>query len=265
MDLNETIINDSEPMFAIGLTPDTTITISKRWFDILFIIGIIFVCSLVLLIFILTLYFSAQQEPIITTRPQKVKKPNHKPPYHPYNEMGSLNDERIQINIVDQFYANKDNCKQACDRNVKCHAFIQSDNWCTLLSDTITIPSSDTIYERSEPSFYSKNPDNIIFDGRILLATNGFAVPSKYWLNTKPDQSLFFPRNKIIKLNFYPNYIKLNQPDTGIYCSFPFELSDIPNLIQTNLCYIHAPNDDLQVFPDFKGKPIYVAYTSFQK
>lgn len=250
------------PFVTITLTPETTFTMPKLWFDIIFMIGIMFVCTLAILIFILTLYFSAQQEPIVTkTIPRKQI---HKPT-STYNEMGTLNDQRAQITILDQFYADTPNCSQACDQNSKCHSFIQNDNWCTLLGDTITIHGSETIQKSSEPTFYSKNNNNIIFDGRVLLATNSFAVPQKYWLNDHPHQSLLFPRNKIFRLDFYPTYIKLNRPDTGIYCPFPFTLSDIPNLLQSNLCYIHMPNDDLKVFPDYKGKPIYVAYISQQK
>lgn len=266
-DISEMSDTLNTPAFvSIGISPDASFTMSRRAFEILFGFFIIIVACIAIVVFFLTLYFSIQQQPIITKKPSTLpKRPNSFSKKSDYQELGSLNinnlnNQSVQINIIDQFFGDPSICSNTCDQTPSCNGFIHNDNWCTLLTGKITIPSSDTIQEISGPTLYSKNSHNIIFDDRILLATNSFAVPNKYWLNSKPNQSLLFPKNKVIKLNFFPKYIKIHNPYTGIYCPFPFKISDIPNLIESNLCYVHSPNDDLNIFPDYKGNTMYVAY-----
>lgn len=216
-----------------------------------------------------------------------------------FNIQRKIPADSLSTNEEFTVFTTSGSCSDHCNKTPGCNAFIyHKPGMCTLLSDDIIVPKGEGIsYSHDiDPILYMRSSDNLHFEDRIFLGEYTWSFPPRYWLIKETIGYAQLLPNIITEVKFYPDYIKMygfkefqeplcdsqvgiseipTTPDptkqnlvvgqyTGIYCLHPFNLDNIPDLLQygdSNQCYIHHPNTILNIPADWKYKiPLYVVY-----
>lgn len=196
-----------------------------------------------------------------------------------YYSVGVPDDNTLQINIIDKLITNgksfvkdptlNNACSMRCDNDADCIGFIyhrlhNNTGECTLLRDDVIVPKETTIpfFLDRDSTLYMRSSDNLHFRDRIFLASSPRAMAPRYWLvKESPGYIQLFP-GEIHKLSFIPNYTKIYDHYTGIYCTHPFSIDEISLLLEkgeTSQCYIHHPNTQINL-PWTHREGLYVVY-----
>lgn len=188
-----------------------------------------------------------------------------------YFSVGIPNEDTLDITVLKELQTSAksfgfDSCSVNCDNNSNCSGFIYHDqNICTLLTGNVIVPSGHGIsYSNSiNSTLYMKNLSNLLFEGRVFIAAYKSSFPARYWLFDKSKDFIQISPGVIYKINFYPQYIKIINKYTGIYCPYQFNSEDIQHILHEshNLdCYIHEHGTNLNVPSHFKYQTIYLTY-----
>ncbi|CAH6420163.1 Hypothetical protein HVR_LOCUS1113 [uncultured virus] len=201
-----------------------------------------------------------------------------------YFAVGVPDESTLGITVIDDIISNgksfnpngsQGSCSDQCDKTPGCHAFIyhQEDglarreaSLCTLLTNDVIVPKGEGIsYSNDiESTLYMTTSDRLQFENRVFLGAYTWSFPARYWLTEKAEGYAQLVPHQVTKINFFPEYIKIYGRYTGIYCLEPFSIRDIPEILQYGnsiQCYIHHPDNMLNLPPDWKYKtPLYVTY-----
>ncbi len=251
---NSPIPTDIPAFVAIGPTPDLSITVTKQTFDMGFILATFGLCSLIIVVLVLTIFYANKQSTI--TVPPARTPIKSKRQFFAVESTGQISADFFDSQPIE----NLDGCTRWCTSYPICTGVLYSEGQCTLLKNNIIIPEDNEILPTSSNLYVSQlHTNNLIIEGHILLAKYQSSVPNRYWVNT--ESSYYFPHNTVVKLPFFPRYYKSHNLYTGIFCLFSFTVDQIPDIIQTDFCYIHTPETPLKLPDDWQDKtPIYVAY-----
>ncbi len=190
-----------------------------------------------------------------------------------YLDVGIPNESILQFSVLEElttdaksFSRNGSTCSKECDKRSNCIGFIyHQPGFCTLLKDTVSVPSNETIPYSSDvdSTLYLKSTSNLFFEDRIFLSVAGVRVPNRYWLlNSGGGYAQIFP-GRISKIHFIPKEIKMTGRYTGVYCLRPFGVHDAQTLIENgtnHAVYIHELDTELRVPEQWLGRPLYVTY-----
>lgn len=180
------------------------------------------------------------------------------------------NADNINASIIEQFNTQnksftEESCSNRCDNLSDCIGFIYDNNICTLLKDKVVIPvnSNLTYSETEDTKLYLLSPDTLHFENRIFLGFNASSLLPRYWLLDNTEDYIQIRPNKIYKLNFLPNYTRMYESYTGIYCTYKFTNRDV-NIIMnrgnTNESNIHISGTHIKLPSSWQYKTVYVVY-----
>lgn len=167
---------------------------------------------------------------------------------------GIPNEERINMQVLSEHLGTKSTCSDACVANDDCSGFIHRGSNCTLVTGDVVVAENDSIAysDRADPTLYMKSMDSLKFTGRIYLAEFAHNLPPRPWLvRSQYHYRQLFPR-ELVAIDFFPNVISVHGCYLGIYSLAPFDLSDIPGILDApneNTTWIHHPRTPLML-PD---------------
>ena len=241
---------ESPQYVSIGTSNGMSITMKRETFSTALIALLIFVGFLIIVVIIVT---------VLLIRENTVIKPIHKKK----NKTPSVSDsylkiglpQNLTVSIIDTKDSNSEiDCSYDCNRDRDCSGFFFEKNQCTLFTDDLTI-QDDRYHQNSY--VYVKRKEKVHFNNKIFLGK--FGLPKDFWNKREDTNYSQLDVGVVTKLNFVPNYIKMDKNYIGIYTKYKFSKDHLQLIISRDTTYIHYPGTRLEV-PWTDSNEIYVVY-----